>query len=69
MIRQLLNSPHIGALSFWIFDIFRTESPSSTVRHESLSQQILESKHVLESQGNVLESSQGIYITKIPFKG
>ena len=50
-------------------DIFRTESPSSTVRHKSPSQQILKCKHVLESQGDVLEKSQGRHITKIQFKG
>ena len=54
---------------FLDLDIFRTESPSSTVRHESPSQQILKSKHVLESQGDVLEKSQGRHITKIQFKG
>ena len=68
MIRQPLHSPPHWALSLDL-DIFRTESPSSTVRHESPSQQILESKHVLESQGDDLETSQGRHITKIQFKG
>ena len=71
MIRQSLHSPPNWAFSFWFLDldIFRTESPSSAVRHESPSQQILSSKHVLESQGDVLEKSQGRHITKIKFKG
>ena len=56
-------------LAFGSLGIFRTESPSSMVRHESPSQQILKSKHVLESQGDVLEKPQGRHIMKIPFKG
>ena len=59
----------LGPQLFLDLDIFRTESPSSTVRHKSPSQQILKSKHVLESQGDVLEKSQGRHITKIQFKG
>ena len=69
MIRQSLHSPPHWGPQFLDLDIFRTESPSSTVRHESPSQQILKSKHVLESQGDVLEKSQGRHITKIQFKG
>ena len=69
MIRQSLHSPPHWGPQFLDPDIFRTESPSSTVRHESPSQQILKSKHVLESQGDVLEKSQGRHITKIQFKG
>ena len=68
MIRQSLHSPPHWSDQFLDLDMFRTESPSSTVRHESPSQQILKSKHVLESQGDVLEKSQGRYKTKIPFK-
>ena len=69
MIRQSLHSPPHWGPQFLDPDIFRTESPSSTVRHKSPSQQILKSKHVLESQGDVLEKSQGRHITKIQFKG
>ena len=69
MIRQSLHSPPHWSPQFLDPDIFRTESPSSTVRHKSPSQQILKSKHVLESQGEVLEKSQGKHITKIQFKG
>ena len=69
MIRQSLHSPSNWGPQFLDLDIFRTESPSSTVRHESPSQQIFEIKHVLESQGDVLEKSQGRHITKIQFKG
>ena len=69
MIRQSLHSPPHWSPQFLDPDIFRTESPSSTVRHKSPSQQILKSKHVLESQGDVLETSQGRHITKIQFKG
>ena len=56
MIRQSLHSPPHWGPQFLDPDIFRTESPSSTVRHKSPSQQILKTKHVLESQGDVLES-------------
>ena len=69
MIRQSLHSPPHWSPQFLDPDIFRTESPSSTVRHKSPSQQILKCKHVLESQGDVLEKSQGRHITKIQFKG
>ena len=69
MIRQSLHSPPHGGPQFLDLDIFRTESPSLTVRHETPSPQILKNKHVLESQGDVLEKSQGRYITKIQFKG
>ena len=69
MIRQSLHSPPHWDPQFLDPDIFRTESPFSTVCHESPSQQILKSKHVLESQGDVLEKSQGRHITKIQFKG
>ena len=69
MIRQSLHSPPHWGPQFLDPDIFRTESPSSTVRHKSPSQQILKNKHVLESQGDVLEKSQGRHITKIQFKG
>ena len=69
MIRQSLHSPPHWSPQFLDPDIFRTESPSSTVRHKSPSQQILKCKHVLESQGDVLEKSQGRHITKIQFGG
>ena len=69
MIRQSLHSLPHWSPQFLDLDIFRTESPSSTVHHESPSQQILKSKHVLESQGDVLEKSKGRHITKVQFKG
>ena len=67
MIRQSLHSPSQWGPQFLDPDIFRTESPSSTVRHKSPSQQIFKIKHVLESQGDVLEKSQGRHITKRKF--